>query len=388
MEAARKMSTAKKFAFSLVVLFLFLALVEGYARVRTYHDTGNGKFLWSTPYAAHRFGLSPLPYRGSALSQTKPPGGFRFAALGGSTTFGWGIEEDSKTWPAQLERILNRRSGKARFEVMNLGEPHATSGKVLRDRLPVAKKYHPDFYLIFSGYNDYDKALREKVSEGRRASVQGGEQGPREPAAPKREPGFIQREDLIERLTLLVLSYSVFAHRLREFIAKVWYGDIDYFYKREKGAGREAAAEGEAPAGPERVPQARRPPPRLLEPWRRITIDLPAVVAEFQLNLTEIFRQIKAERAGAMILTLPVQWNHPGARHILESGSLDALNRTVREVAARQGVFLCDVEGAFRRHPDPSRLFIWDYFHPDENGARLIAETVADCLRRAGGLPP
>lgn len=388
MEAARKMSTAKKFAFSLMVLFLFLALVEGYARVRTYLDTGNAKFLWSTPYAAHRFGLSSLLYRGKALSQTKPPRVFRFAALGGSTTFGWGIEEDSKTWPVQLETLLNRRSGKARFEVLNLGEPHATSAKVLRDRLPVAKQYRPDFYLIFSGYNDYDKALREKVSDGRPASVQGGEQGPREPAAPKREPGFIQREDLIERLTLLVLSYSVFAHRLREFIAKVWYGDIDYFYKREKGEGQEAAAEGEAPAGPERVSQTRRPPPRLLEPWRRITIDLPAVVGEFQLNLTEIVRQIKAEKAGAMILTLPVQWNHPGARHILESGSLDALNRTVREVAARQGIFLCDVERAFRRHPDPGRLFIWDYFHPDENGARLIAETLADCLQRAGVLPP
>ncbi len=437
MGSTTKISAAKKVLFSCVIFLLFIALLEGYARVKTYLDTGNEKYLYTTPYKALRFGLGPLPYRGRETSEYKRTGVFRIAALGGSTTFGWGIESDSETWPAQLETILWRKVGKSRVEVINFGEPHATSEIVLNRRFPAAKRFRPDFYIIFSGYNDYDKGLRTVLTEKKRDSPRterastpkrtGLEPNAQPRALPRpeienrpaeSEPSLSRRGDLIEHVTLFILNYSVFAHRLREFIAKVWYKDIEYFYKRERerewerewererersvrkskankieeAEKRTAAAAREKKTGVERAPgrpesggdQDGRPKAavRALSPRFKVSIDLPAVMRRYKANINRLLENIKTEGAGAMIMTLPVQWNHPGARHILESGSLAALNRTIREIAAARKIPVCDIEGAFKRHPDPGQFFIWDYIHPDSNGAKLIAGTLADCLNR------
>ena len=359
------------------------------------------------------------------MSENKRTGVFRIAALGGSTTFGWGIESDSKTWPAQLETILRRKVGKSRVEVINFGEPHATSEIVLIRRFPAAKRFRPDFYIIFSGYNDYDKSLRtvltakkqdsprtERASTPKRPGPAPNPQ-PRAPPRPENknrpaesEPGFFERGDLIEHVTLFILNYSVFGHRLREFIAKVWYKDIEYFYKRErersvpksKANKIEGPEKGTAAAAREKKTGVERAPGRpesggdqggrrkavvgALSPRLKVSIDLPAVTRRFKANIDRLLENIKTEGAGAMIMTLPVQWNHPGARHILESGSLAALNRAIREIAAARQIPVCDIEGAFKRHPDPGQFFIWDYVHPDPNGAKLIAKTLADCLNQ------
>ncbi len=139
-----------------------------------------------------------------------------------------------------MEASLNRESSGARIEVMNFGENHATSTTVLKSRLPLARRYAPDFYILFSGYNDYDKALR-KMTVGPSESKSRSAVKP-EPSEPDHSEeaavGILEREDIIERITLFFLSYGVFAHRLREWIAKVWYKNIDYFYKRERARAR------------------------------------------------------------------------------------------------------------------------------------------------------
>ncbi len=225
------------------------------------------------------------------------------------------------------------------------------------------------------------------------------------------EPGLSRRVDLVERVTLFILNYSSFAHRLREFIGKVWYKDIEYFYKRERERSvrkskankmeepekRTAAAAREKKTGVERAPGRpesggnqggrRKAAVRAASPRFKVSIDLPAVMGWYQANINHLLDNIKAAGAGAMLMTLPVQWNHPGARHILESGSLAALNRAIREIAAARTIPVCDIEGAFKRYPDPGQFFIWDYIHPDPNGAKLIAETLAYRLGRAE-VPP
>jgi hypothetical protein len=57
--------------------------------------------------------------RGPATPLEPEPGVHRVLALGGSTTFGEGVEEDA-AFPAQLERVLNA-AGRGRFEVLNGG---------------------------------------------------------------------------------------------------------------------------------------------------------------------------------------------------------------------------------------------------------------------------
>lgn len=384
MAASKKLSVWKKVLFSVVVLLFFLFFAEGYARIRTYLDTGNVKYLYSTPHGAHRFGVGPLPYRGKEVKEKKPSGVFRIAALGGSTTFGWGIESDSDTWPARLETALNERFADTRFEVINFGRPHATSTVILKKLLPLARRYRPDYYVLFSGYNDYDKALRVEIL-GRQEDLKKVDpnQRPTGIEFPKagNSDGF-GKEDILERVTIFFLRYSIFAHRMRELIAKIWYKDIAYFYKRERKLAKEKTVAGKRfrTSKEKRNRSAPAVAIRALPFQRRITIDLDRVLGIFRENIGRIIDEIRDDGTDVMLMTLPVQWNHPGARHILESGSLDALNKSIRELSTNRKNPFCDIEVAFMRHPDPSQLFIWDYSHPDANGARLISKKLATCF--------
>ena len=65
--------------------------------------------------------LNSLGFRGDEFS-AKENGTFRIFAIGDSFTFGSGVEED-EAFPAVLEREMNRRFSRRRFEVLNLGEP-------------------------------------------------------------------------------------------------------------------------------------------------------------------------------------------------------------------------------------------------------------------------
>ena len=57
--------------------------------------------------------------RGPATPLVPPPGVHRVLAIGGSTTFGEGLEE-AESFPGQLERELNQHGGE-RYEVLNAG---------------------------------------------------------------------------------------------------------------------------------------------------------------------------------------------------------------------------------------------------------------------------
>jgi hypothetical protein len=58
-------------------------------------------------------------YRGAERETRKNAGTYRILAVGGSTVYGAAVSDD-ETYPAQLERELNR-SGRGRFEVWNAG---------------------------------------------------------------------------------------------------------------------------------------------------------------------------------------------------------------------------------------------------------------------------
>jgi lysophospholipase L1-like esterase len=58
--------------------------------------------------------------RHKGYSLTRSPNTFRIVVLGDSYTFGQGVEKD-KTFPAQLEKLLNGMGSNVKFEVINLG---------------------------------------------------------------------------------------------------------------------------------------------------------------------------------------------------------------------------------------------------------------------------
>jgi lysophospholipase L1-like esterase len=93
-------------------------------------------------------------FRGRDFGVEKPAGVVRVVTLGGSSTFGFGVGDD-ETYPAQLERVLNQRSGGApRYEVVNFGVPHSTSSNILAMFLAEGLPLDPDVVTFYEGAND------------------------------------------------------------------------------------------------------------------------------------------------------------------------------------------------------------------------------------------
>ena len=83
----------------------------------------------------------------------KPAGVVRIAALGGSSTFGYG-DTDDETYPRYLEEGLRQRFPGRNVEVINLGIPTLRMNNILalaRHELPALQ---PDLITFYEGYNN------------------------------------------------------------------------------------------------------------------------------------------------------------------------------------------------------------------------------------------
>ncbi len=79
---------------------------------------------------------------------------FRILALGDSTTFGLGVDDD-QTWPAVLERLLRGKSG-GPVEVINAGVPGYSAFQGMRYLRERGLSLDPDLVLATFGFNDAD----------------------------------------------------------------------------------------------------------------------------------------------------------------------------------------------------------------------------------------
>jgi lysophospholipase L1-like esterase len=96
-----------------------------------------------------------LGMRGRELAREKPPGTFRILCIGSSSTFGAGVRREEATYPAQLERILDRaRPGGWAVEVGNCGVPGYTTASELIDLELRRLELCPDAIVIYEAAND------------------------------------------------------------------------------------------------------------------------------------------------------------------------------------------------------------------------------------------
>ncbi|WP_243312887.1 SGNH/GDSL hydrolase family protein [Fundidesulfovibrio agrisoli] len=117
--------------------------------------------------ALHGFRHNAYGFTGPDFSLRKPSDTFRIICLGGSTTYGAGVETDMYSYPALLQAMFERtRSpGGKRIETINAGVFGYNS---LHTYLQVATRlrlFDPDMYIIMDGLNDLDaaQALHRKV---------------------------------------------------------------------------------------------------------------------------------------------------------------------------------------------------------------------------------
>jgi len=108
-------------------------------------------------YLHHKHGINLRGYRGPALGR-KQPGERRIAILGGSTTWGFGLQA-GQDFPAQLQRMLAESSDLAHegpIRIANLGSNNegAYSFKfTIKDYAYL----DPDAFILYSGYNDLNR---------------------------------------------------------------------------------------------------------------------------------------------------------------------------------------------------------------------------------------
>jgi len=89
---------------------------------------------------------------------TKDPNVFRILALGGSTTWGYLLDDPEDTWPSQLEKMLNdallENPEFDTIEVINGGLNYGTSAELLLHYLFRDRYLDPDIVIIHTGGND------------------------------------------------------------------------------------------------------------------------------------------------------------------------------------------------------------------------------------------
>lgn len=92
-------------------------------------------------------------FRGPEVIVPKPAGVYRVVCIGGSTTYGDGVEDHRQAFPAQLERQL-QGAGHGGVEVVNAGVPGYSSLESLSNLQLRVLELEPDLVLVHHGVND------------------------------------------------------------------------------------------------------------------------------------------------------------------------------------------------------------------------------------------
>lgn len=181
--ARQPLSAGKKLLFSLLmVLVLFgsvealLALLNLPPPVQPYSERpdifwGLESNLDKKPFEHKELGVTfDVSTNSESLRYAEIPTGrqpetLRLLALGDSTTFGWGVEQD-KTWPARLEAMLQPLFPEVKLQVLNGGVPGYTSFQGLYHFKKHGALYQPD--LVLFSYIVQD-ARRTRITDKQQA---------------------------------------------------------------------------------------------------------------------------------------------------------------------------------------------------------------------------
>jgi len=93
-------------------------------------------------------------FRHSELELEKKDNVIRIFTVGGSTTYGVGVNYDIETWPGILQEITNEYFPE-KFEIINAGIPGGNSEHEYLLLINKIAKFQPDIIIQYDGYNDW-----------------------------------------------------------------------------------------------------------------------------------------------------------------------------------------------------------------------------------------
>ena len=105
-------------------------------------------------------------FRGYEITLEKPENTYRIFMVGGSTTYGDGIE-DAGTMPFFLQKKFSSLDLGFDVQVINAGIPRAFSEgevKLIKDRL---LQYEPDLFVVYDGWNDSTNHVNGNTDENK-----------------------------------------------------------------------------------------------------------------------------------------------------------------------------------------------------------------------------
>ncbi|MGE3595694.1 MAG: SGNH/GDSL hydrolase family protein [Dehalococcoidia bacterium] len=106
--------------------------------------------------------INAMGFRGPVVTVPKPPGVLRIVLLGGSTTFGWGVNDD-QTIDAHMRRLLAERDSSGMVDVVNLAFDGYDSYQVLERLRSDGAWLEPDVVIVNTGINDVRNAPFENL---------------------------------------------------------------------------------------------------------------------------------------------------------------------------------------------------------------------------------
>ncbi|MBM3984103.1 MAG: hypothetical protein FJ296_00200, partial [Planctomycetes bacterium] len=301
------------------------------------------------------FTQNSLGFRGPDVVMPKPPGTYRVACLGGSTTQGLDTEDDSQTWPARLQFHLQEQipadSPYQRVEVINAGAASYTSMESFINLKTRLLPLDLDLVVDYDSVNDTQVVMR--------AGFKPDYTHVRRAWTPLPEPSLLDRWLGWSHLygTLFVPEERRQPRRVRECIFVEDYHEIPLVRFEEMGPGFET----------------------------------------FYWTMRDIVGVARVHGVPVMLCTFAYpkvgKFATPeGASQDIFKSVIQRLNAIIRVVADQDLALLVDLE---QTGPSMSLQFV-DVIHPNAEGHDLIARQVAARLlesglltrpRRAGPLP-
>jgi lysophospholipase L1-like esterase len=257
----------------------------------------------------------------------------RIFILGGSSAFGYGLNDD-ETWPHLLEERLKASPSRANFHVINAGNNgHNSLQSLLRFYLTVLPK-NPDFLLYYEGINDVERWILKPKSIWITENALFSDTMTSYLARERAGQNFYAR-------TLLVYSLEKVLLKLEEAVDRV-------------------LNRGSSPAEQE------------------LTADELSVRSangqRFITNVTTLADICRRHKVSLVLITfISDDLRMPG----FYRESLKYYNQLLRDFASAEDIPLIDLEKSFSPIEAKETYFFADHYHPSQRGARWIAEVVA-----------
>lgn len=114
-------------------------------------------------FQSEKYEINKAGFRGPVFPREKNAGVFRIACIGDSHSFGLGVYNEHRIYPA----LLQKRLAKSRaVEVLNFGVPGYNTWQEFVQLQNIVLKYHPDCVILGFVFNDSDGNIRMQTADG------------------------------------------------------------------------------------------------------------------------------------------------------------------------------------------------------------------------------